>query len=82
MELGLHHEQQHQELLLTDIKHALWCNPLLPAYAERGPGAPSAAVPLQFLPRPGGIVEHGPTQELFTAPNDPRTEDYICGRFG
>ena len=32
--------------------------------------------------RPGGIVEHGPTQELFTAPNDPRTEDYICGRFG
>jgi phosphate transport system ATP-binding protein len=32
--------------------------------------------------RPGGIVELGATQELFTAPNDPRTEDYICGRFG
>ena len=64
VELGLHHEQQHQELLLTDIKHALWCNPLLPAYAERGPGAPSAAVPLQFLPRPGGIVEIGHGQSL------------------
>jgi phosphate transport system ATP-binding protein len=32
--------------------------------------------------RPGGIVEVGPTKDIFTAPNDPRTEDYINGRFG
>ncbi|MET0587639.1 MAG: ergothioneine biosynthesis protein EgtB [Novosphingobium sp.] len=60
VELGLAHEQQHQELLLTDIKHALSCNPLTPAYlpAERGS---SDMVEAGWLEHPGGIamIGHG-----------------------
>src|SRR5579875_3012604 len=53
--LGLNHEQQHQELLLTDIKHAFWSNPLHPVYAEGPiPGARDAA-PLQWVDFPGGL---------------------------
>ncbi|MCA1789547.1 MAG: DinB family protein, partial [Thioalkalivibrio sp.] len=53
--LGLNHEQQHQELLLTDIKHVLWTNPLGPAYDEALPLPPVAtAPPLEFLEREAG----------------------------
>jgi ergothioneine biosynthesis protein EgtB len=58
VELGCHHEQQHQELLLMDIKHVLSCNPLSPSY-----GAPAleqrAAPPLTWRAFPGGIYEIG-----------------------
>jgi len=37
LELGLHHEQQHQELILMDIKHVLSCNPIAPAYSKKEP---------------------------------------------
>ena len=57
--LGLHHEQQHQELLLTDIKHALSFNPAKPAYAKRWPLAGINPEPVAWLSFAGGLVEHG-----------------------
>lgn len=60
--LGLHHEQQHQELILTDILHALSCNPLLPEYrAAAGPASPVAAVaaPMRWMRHAGGLHEVG-----------------------
>jgi ergothioneine biosynthesis protein EgtB len=58
--LGLHHEQQHQELLLTDIKHLLAANPLRPAYRESlaRPIAPAEG-PLRWSQLEGGAQEIG-----------------------
>ena len=57
--LGLQHEQQHQELLLTDIKHALSFSPGHAAYAKRWPMTHVRAQPLRWFEQPGGLIEHG-----------------------
>ena len=62
--LGLNHEQQHQELILTDIKHAFWMNPLRPAYAApppspEQPAGGAVAVPLSWRERAAGTFELG-----------------------
>ncbi|MGH9116076.1 MAG: ergothioneine biosynthesis protein EgtB [Acidimicrobiales bacterium] len=63
VELGLHHEQQHQELLLMDIKHVLGTNPLRPAYRLIGPQAGArpahAAAALRWVRHEGGLVDIG-----------------------
>jgi ergothioneine biosynthesis protein EgtB len=60
IELGLEHEQQHQELLLTDIKHAFFINPLLPAYtAPLSLSSATTSVPMSFIAGQEGIVEIG-----------------------
>ncbi len=48
VELGLQHEQQHQELILTDIKHLLSCNPLRPTYRERSQLPDVGTMPLRW----------------------------------
>ena len=60
IELGLHHEQQHQELILMDIKHVLSVNPTEPAYRSgyERPAA-STAADLGWTDHPGGIVAVG-----------------------
>ncbi len=60
VELGLHHEQQHQELILTDLLHLFAQNPLRPAvHAGAAPWAPTALAPLTWLQFAGGNVEIG-----------------------
>jgi ergothioneine biosynthesis protein EgtB len=78
VELGVQHEQQHQELLLTDIKHAFAQNPLEPAYAPDAPRALSvAAPPLRFVRFDEGIVDVGYGGEGFHFDNEgPRHRTY------
>jgi ergothioneine biosynthesis protein EgtB len=65
VELGIHHEQQHQELFLTDILATFAENPLEPAYAELPPPACFAAEPLSFHGGREGIVEIGAPGDAF-----------------
>lgn len=57
--LGIQHEQQHQELLLTDIKHVFSLHSTQPAYARRWPMTSVRAQPLRWFGEAGGLVEQG-----------------------
>jgi ergothioneine biosynthesis protein EgtB len=61
VKLGLHHEQQHQELLLTDLLHVFAQNPLCPAYAGAPPRVHAAAVQPGWVGFQGGAVQIGKT---------------------
>lgn len=95
IELGCHHEQQHQELLLTDILHAFSCNPLLPAYDTAVPQL--ARAPEQaWLKHAGSIVQigygghdgdgfafdnEGPRHQALLAPFEISNRLVTCGEY-
>lgn len=70
VELGLHHEQQHQELILMDAKHMLSCNPLRPAYASGQISPPSLPSEIEWILHPGGLVEIGHDADAFAFDNE------------
>ena len=79
IELGINHEQQHQELLLTDILSLFAAEPLKPAYREAAPGVPvQDATPLAFTSFEGGIYEVGHDGNGFAYDNEgPRHEQLV-----
>jgi ergothioneine biosynthesis protein EgtB len=78
IEFGLQHEQQHQELMLTDVLHLLSCNPMKPAY-DAAPRAVRAAVPeMQWQTFEAGIVHIGHDGEGFCFDNElPRHRQFV-----
>ncbi|MCH2185373.1 DinB family protein, partial [Myxococcota bacterium] len=82
VEIGLHHEQQHQELILTDIKHLFSVNALKPAYGA-SPAAPSNASPgeLGWVPFDEGLYEIGHTKEGFAFDNERPRHRSFCESF-
>lgn len=80
--LGLNHEQQHQELMLTDIKHVLFQNPLYPAYSTPRALAPSNKVmPLSWTAFPGGRYEHGFAGDQFAFDNETPKHEILLQPF-
>jgi ergothioneine biosynthesis protein EgtB len=81
LELGKNHEEQHQELLLTDVKHLFGSSPLLPAYRTDGAKAPAAEAPppLAWLPFEGGVASIGHGGGAFAFDNEgPRHSVYVA----
>jgi ergothioneine biosynthesis protein EgtB len=78
VEVGLNHEEQHQELMLTDLKHAFGTNPLLPVYRERQ--IPEAGPPSGGWSRfEGGVIEIGHEGSAFAFDNEtPRHRVFLA----
>ncbi len=79
VELGLQHEQQHQELLLTDVKHLLAQSALYPVYSGAAPVARQAQAEARWLRFDGGLTEIGHTDQRFCFDNElPRHPQFVA----
>ncbi len=82
LELGLQHEQQHQELLITDIKYILSTNPLLPAYRPANQTATATqTAPAEFLEVPGAIYRIGHDKDGFCFDNELGVHEVLLADF-
>jgi len=78
VELGLNHEEQHQELILTDVKHALSHNPLHPVYLERAPEEAPAPTEMGWVELEEGLQWIGHEGEGFCFDNErPRHRSFL-----
>lgn len=78
IELGLQHEQQHQELMLTDVKHLLSMNPLKPAYRESHLHQCAHVEPMNWIAIDAGIAEIGHAGKGFCFDNEtPRHRQFV-----
>lgn len=77
--LGCHHEMQHQELLVTDLMHALSHNPLLPAYRDPTEPAKAVAPTVDWIDHAGGLLEIGHQGDKFSYDCEtPRHKTYLA----
>ncbi len=78
IEIGINHEQQHQELLLTDIKHVFSINPLSPVYADIHSSIVKSIPKIDWVEFEEGIYEVGHSGNGFTYDNEsPRHKQYL-----
>jgi len=78
LELGIAHEEQHQELILMDIKHVLSCNPMRPSYRASAPAVRAESSPQGWTSYAGGLVEIGHRGDGFAFDNEgPRHKVWV-----